>query len=293
VATVQHSAFMNEPTMRQYQDKIWKHKSGPMSWGGRILGVFDSASAHITDLILARFANELNTDTAIIPGGCTSKAQPMDIGVNRAMKTRVRSSVHLIASVHVRVCCVCCTCFFLCVCVFVAFAYLFYCLPGCAQIRAKWREWMIRPNPDKTKAGNLKSPSPQLLCQWIKEAWDELPKSIIIKSFLKAGISNNLDGVQDDWIFEDPQSEQDAKEAAVDTDDDDGILVLRCAEMYCTTTHSVHSSDLDRGSDNDSDEDYDDSTDQSASEKSFALCSLTVEQASDPDSAKAPPATSK
>ena len=81
---------------------------------------------------------------------------------------------------------------------------------------------MVRPNPDKTKAGNLKSPTSKLLCEWIKLAWDEIPADMIIKAFLRAGISNALDGTEDDFTFDD--------EADTDVDDnDDGVLVLRCA----------------------------------------------------------------
>lgn len=78
------------------------------------------------------------------------------------------------------------------------------CCPSClSQIRYRWVEWMRRPDPDKTKGGNLKSPSPKLLCEWIKQAWDDIPTALIIKSFLKAGISNALDGSQDELIFDD------------------------------------------------------------------------------------------
>lgn len=85
--------------MLEYQDRIWNHPHGPMSWPGRILGVFDKAGAHITELVLERFEKKLNTDTAIIPGGCTSKVQPMDRGINRAMKTRVCACMLLRADV--------------------------------------------------------------------------------------------------------------------------------------------------------------------------------------------------
>ena len=91
-ATVQASAFQNETTMLEYQNKIWKGKHGPASWGDRVLGIFDSAGAHLTERVLDRFQSELRTDTVIIPGGCTSKAQPMDITINRSVKSRVHTS---------------------------------------------------------------------------------------------------------------------------------------------------------------------------------------------------------
>ena len=62
---------------------------------------------------------------------------------------------------------------------------------------------MMRDNPEKTKAGNLKKASPEQICEWIVEAWDEISPEVIRKSFLKAGISNNMDGSEDDWIFDD------------------------------------------------------------------------------------------
>lgn len=89
---------------------------------------------------------------------------------------------------------------------------------------------MSRPNPEKTKAGNLKGASAQLICQWIKDAWDDLPQDLIIKSFLKAGISNQLDGSEDDWIFDHVDAESGAElDANADDvhDDGDTPIVLR------------------------------------------------------------------
>lgn len=111
---------------------------------------------------------------------------------------------------------------------------------------------MLRPNPEKTKSGNLKSPSPRLICEWIKQAWEELPAEIIVKSFLKAGISNKLDGSEDHWIFETPAASVEGGEsvegkdeivdftsstnneakADADADSDDGDLFLWFAHLF-------------------------------------------------------------
>jgi hypothetical protein len=51
-----------------------------------------------------------------------------------------------------------------------------------------------------TKGGNLRPPSRQLIAQWVKSAWDKVPKDVIVKSFLVCGISGKIDGSLDDQI---------------------------------------------------------------------------------------------
>ena len=51
-------------------------------------------------------------------------------------------------------------------------------------------------------AGGQKKPSGELICSWISEAWHEIPREMIVASFLKCGITNNLDGSEDDLVYE-------------------------------------------------------------------------------------------
>ena len=51
-----------------------------------------------------------------------------------------------------------------------------------------------------TKGGNLKKPKHDVICKWILEAWNEIPIDMVKKSFKKCGISNALDGTEDDLI---------------------------------------------------------------------------------------------
>ena len=37
----------------------------------------------------------------------------------------------------------------------------------------------------------------------MKEAWDSIPEDLIAKSFKKCGISNAVDGTEDDMLYED------------------------------------------------------------------------------------------
>ena len=51
----------------------------------KALLVMDSFSAHCTEEILNLSRN--STDIAVIPGGCTSKLQPLDVSLNRPFKS--------------------------------------------------------------------------------------------------------------------------------------------------------------------------------------------------------------
>ena len=50
--------------------------------------------------------------------------------------------------------------------------------------------------------GDKKKPSEELIRLWISEAWNEIPAEMITASFLKCGITNNLDGTEDDLVYD-------------------------------------------------------------------------------------------
>ena len=52
-----------------------------------------------------------------------------------------------------------------------------------------------------TAGGRQKKPSEELICSWISEAWHEIPREMIVASYLKCGITNNLDGSEDDLVY--------------------------------------------------------------------------------------------
>ena len=58
-----------------------------------------------------------------------------------------------------------------------------------------------------TKGGNRKPADRNLILRWIKECWDEVTPDIIRKSFKTTGISNSLDGTEDDLLFQNNDSE--------------------------------------------------------------------------------------
>jgi len=50
--------------------------------------VLDSFRGHTVDNVKNRLI-EKNTNIAIIPGGCTSKLQPLDVSINKSFKSKV------------------------------------------------------------------------------------------------------------------------------------------------------------------------------------------------------------
>ena len=48
----------------------------------------------------------------------------------------------------------------------------------------------------------MKIPSRQNVIDWMSTAWDSIDADIIIRSFLRCGISNAVDGSEDDEIWD-------------------------------------------------------------------------------------------
>ena len=70
------------------------------------------------------------------------------------------------------------------------------------NVRKRWMQWMAHGIHDFTAGGRQKKPSEELICSWISEAWHEIPREMIVGSFLKCGITNNLDGSENDLVYE-------------------------------------------------------------------------------------------
>ncbi|CAI7887588.1 unnamed protein product [Closterium sp. NIES-53] len=64
-----------------------RHRFGVRS--RKVILVLDSYREHLTDAVKAKFG-ELNIVPAVIPAGCTSEIQPLDVMVNRSFKAAVR-----------------------------------------------------------------------------------------------------------------------------------------------------------------------------------------------------------
>ena len=71
------------------------------------------------------------------------------------------------------------------------------------KMRHSWENWMIEGVPSVTPADHRRAPTKEMLVCWLVDAWNAIPTDMIEHSFKKYGISCNLDGTEDDIIFED------------------------------------------------------------------------------------------
>ncbi|CAI7814334.1 unnamed protein product, partial [Closterium sp. NIES-54] len=116
------------------------------------------------ELALPFLTGLLNIVPAVIPAGCTSEIQPLDVAVNRSFKAAVRQLYQVwFESEGVE----CLT------------ERVFPCV-----------------------AGNICKPPPELMLKWISKAWKAVPKELIQRSFLTCGISNALDGSHDNLCMQ-------------------------------------------------------------------------------------------
>ena len=70
------------------------------------------------------------------------------------------------------------------------------------RLRNKWQQWMISGEHTLTASGRMRKAELNVICNWIKQAWDEIPTEMIQESFLKCCITNALDGTKDDDVWE-------------------------------------------------------------------------------------------
>ena len=74
--------------------------------------------------------------------------------------------------------------------------------PFKCHYRAQWSAWMASGSAQTTAAGNLKRPDLATVVGWVKEAWEKIETPTICYSFKKCGISNSLDGTEDDILWQ-------------------------------------------------------------------------------------------
>ena len=67
-----------------------------------------------------------------------------------------------------------------------------------------------------TPTGKIRRPSIELKCSWIVRAWDMVDQRVIVTSFLKTGISNALDGSEDDALWQTEENVDEESESEED-----------------------------------------------------------------------------
>ncbi|GMG18441.1 unnamed protein product [Phytophthora fragariaefolia] len=84
--SVQAKARFDEHVMMEWIDRVWQHEVG----GPSVL-ILDCLKVHKCNAVRQRLA-EMGTYTLYVPAGCTSVAQPLDVGVLAPFKSSLRAS---------------------------------------------------------------------------------------------------------------------------------------------------------------------------------------------------------
>ena len=71
---------------------------------------------------------------------------------------------------------------------------------------------------------SVKWPSISNVCEWVKNSWQWVKSETIVKSFKKCGISNALDGSEDDILYEESDASTENNRADDFTGSDDDFL---------------------------------------------------------------------
>lgn len=80
---------------------------------------------------------------------------------------------------------------------------------------------MRNPDRKKTPTGKLQKASPATIATWISDAWKRIEVDTIAKSFKKCSISNNMDGTEDDMLW-DTESGTESGGSTTDSGESDG-----------------------------------------------------------------------
>ncbi|KAJ1108820.1 hypothetical protein NDU88_006190 [Pleurodeles waltl] len=82
---------------------------------------------------------------------------------------------------------------------------------------------MVSGEKSFTEGGNMRAPQLDVLCKFVIKAWNDIDAETVIKSFKKCGISNSLDGMEDDYLWHDKEkaeAETTPSDAELDPYDD-------------------------------------------------------------------------
>ena len=75
------------------------------------------------------------------------------------------------------------------------------------NISRQYLSWMMTGPFEFTPAGKKKPPSRNLVLKWVKQSGAEIPAQMVRKLFKTCGISNALDGTEDDEVYADEMPE--------------------------------------------------------------------------------------
>ena len=87
IVQVQEKGWFDDKIMRDWLQRVWGRRPG--AGLSRSMLVLDAFRRHRMQNLKTQL-EEQRTDLSIIPGGMTSMLQPLDVSVNKPMKTALR-----------------------------------------------------------------------------------------------------------------------------------------------------------------------------------------------------------
>ena len=90
-----------------------------------------------------------------------------------------------------------------------------------ALVKKEWTSRMQSAGTDLTPTGWIKEASIAQVCDWSPRSWNGVKKEVVVKSFKKCGISNAMDGSEDDKIYQDEESDSSEDTGNVEIEEDD------------------------------------------------------------------------
>ena len=91
------------------------------------------------------------------------------------------------------------------------------------RLRKKWINWMMEGEKTFTPTGNMRRPDLAEVAHCVSESWKDIEPNMIMRSFKKCGISNSLDGTEDDILWQDDDDEDTVvQESDGEDDSEDG-----------------------------------------------------------------------
>lgn len=90
--------------------------------------------------------------------------------------------------------------------------------PFKAKLRMLYETWMVNGPFTYTLSGKKRAPSKELVLTWINRAWNGISQDLNEKSFKSCGITNALDGSEDDAVWDEENEETGDVEEIIDNE---------------------------------------------------------------------------
>lgn len=68
-------------------------------------------------------------------------------------------------------------------------------------VQEQWNEWISDSEKSFTKGSNMHAPQLDMLCNFVINAWNDIPVEMVISSFKKCNLSDSLDGMQENYLW--------------------------------------------------------------------------------------------